>query len=138
MGWTYTFTFSAMRDIQPGLKHRMRELSLGPIPWGFWTVTHHDGSCWAAMAFDGPSRPENMVGWAAVTEEYDVLPVVGAYVAESHRGRGLATTLVTTVLQGVLEIGAIHPGAEVYAAIGRWAKYQQLAERCGLYCLLWE
>ena len=138
MNWTYTLRFSAMKNVQPGLNHRMRELTIGPVAWGLWSLTCHDGSTWAMMAFDGPQTPENMVGWACVTEEYDLLPMVGVYVQESHEGKGLASMLVTSLFQQLIQEEVLHVGSTVVASTGRWSKYFQLAERCGLRCRTWE
>jgi GNAT superfamily N-acetyltransferase len=126
-------TVSAMRDVPVGLRSRMRELSLGPIAWGAWSWTFHDGSCWAALAFDRDA----LVGWAALTEETDVLPVVGVYVAETHRGRGLAATLMTTLLRSLLGARVLAPGAQVYNSSWRWSKYAKIIESCGLRSLAW-
>ncbi len=133
-----TITVSRMRDIPVGLRARMRELSLGPIAWGFWSWTFHDGSCWAALAFDGDeTREASLVGWAALTEETDVLPVVGVYVDESHRGRGLATTLMSSLLQALIAEGVLVRGARVFNSSWRWAKYAKVIESCGLRSLAW-
>jgi len=44
-----TTMVARMRDLPVGLRARMRELSLGPIKWGAWSWTFHDGSCWRRL-----------------------------------------------------------------------------------------
>lgn len=128
-----------MRDVAVGLKPRMRELSLGPWePWGFWGWTLHDGSTWAALGFDGDTtRPDRLVGWAALTLQVDTLPVVGCYVAESARRSGRGELLLTTLLRSLLTQGVLTPGVTVAAATQRWSKYPEVVASCGLRCVTW-
>ncbi len=136
---TRTITVSRMRDLPVGLRARMRTLSLGPIAWGFWSWTFHDGSCWAALAFEGGETSEaNLVGWAALTEETDVLPVVGVFVDEAHRGKGLASALMTTLLQGLVSSHVLEKGAAVFNSSWRWSRYDSVIEACGLRSLAWK
>lgn len=127
-----------MGEVPVGLKPRMRELSEGPIPWGLWSLTHHDGSTWVALAFEGQEHvSENLIGWACVSAEYDRLPMVGAYVALDHRGNGLGSELVTTILRSLLCSGDLSLGDTLYASLGRWPTYVDLLESCGLRCVEW-
>lgn len=133
-----TISVSRMRDVPVGLRARMRELSLGPIKWGAWSWTFHDGSCWAALAFDGDGTSHDaLVGWCALTMEVDVLPVIGVYVAESQRGRGVALTLVSSLLNALLADDVLQPGAKVFNSSWRWSKYAKVIESCGLRSLKW-
>lgn len=133
-----TITVARMRDLPVGIRSRMRELSLGPVKWGAWSWTFHDGSCWAALAFDGPeSTVGALVGWAALTMEVDLLPVVGVYVAESQRGRGVALTLVSSLLNALLAEGVLEPGAKLFNSSWRWSKYAKVIEACGMRSLRW-
>jgi GNAT superfamily N-acetyltransferase len=133
-----TITVSRMRDIPVGLRARMRELSLGPIKWGAWSWTFHDGSCWAALAFDGDVTDHaSLVGWAALTMEVDVLPVVGVYVHEAQRGRGVALTLVSSLLNALIAEKVLEPGGKLFNSSWRWSKYAKVIEGCGLRSLKW-
>ncbi len=131
------FLISPMRELPVGFRMKLRELTIGPVAWGLWSLTFHDGSTWAALAFDGEQRPENLVGWACVTQEYDVHPMIGAYVAESHRGRGVAPTLVTSLCRDLLGRNVLTPGDTVVASTWRWDGYYALLEECGLVCETW-
>ena len=126
-----------MGDIPVGLRHRLRELTIGPVAWGLWSLTFHDGSTWAALAFDGPQDPEHLVGWACVTQEYDVHPMIGAYVLESHRGKGIAPLLVTSLCRSLIGDNVLAPGDTVVASTWRWSGYYDLLESCGLVCEEW-
>lgn len=133
-----TVVVSRMRDVPVGIRSRMRELSLGPIKWGAWSWTFHDGSCWAAIAYDGSELTlDSVVGWAALTMEVDLLPVVGVYVEEKQRGRGFALTLVSSLLNALLADGVLSPGATVYNSSWRWSKYAKIIEGCGLRSVKW-
>lgn len=136
---TVTITVAPMRDIPVGLRARMRTLSLGPIAWGFWSWTFQDGSCWAALMFDGDAtREDALIGWAALTEEMDMLPVVGVFVAEEHRRRGHANALMTTLLQRLVAEGVLGQGDAVFNSSWRWSKYDKVIESCGLRSLAWK
>ena len=102
--------FGRMDDIPVGLKPRMRELSLGPWePWGFHPWTFHDGSTWASLAFAGATvKAEQFIGWAGLTMQIDVMPVLGVFVDEGHRGGGRAELLVTGLLRELLAAGHLH------------------------------
>lgn len=132
-----TVVIGRMAEIPVGWRQRIRELSLGPVAWGSWSWTFQNGDCWVACAFEGvETNPEAMVGWAAVTKEVDLLPVIGAYVDEGHRGRGLATMLATALLRWLVPVH-LSPGAEVYATTHRWPGWQEVIESCGLQCRQW-
>jgi hypothetical protein len=128
-----------MRDIPVGLKPRLRELSLGPWEfWGFWGWTHHDGSTWAALGFDGDTtKPERLIGWAALTMQVDVIPVVGCYVAEGARRGGRGELLLVTLLRTLTRQGVLTPGVTIAAATQRWAQYPEIIQSCGLRCVTW-
>jgi hypothetical protein len=127
-----------MSEVPVGIRARMRELSLGPIAWGAWSWTFHDGSCWAAIAYDGSEQTiETVVGWAALTMEVDLLPVVGVYVSEKQRGRGFALTLVSSLLNALIADEVLAPGAQVYNSSWRWPKYAAVIEGCGLRSIKW-
>ncbi len=132
-----TIITSRMRDLPVGLRVGIRALSLGPIAWGGWAWTFHDGSCWAALAFDGHVSSETMLGWCVLTMETDTLPVIGAYVHEDARGQGLGESMATALLQYLLAHRELYPGAAIFAATQRWPKWTQVIERCGLRCLTW-
>lgn len=127
-----------MADIPPELKSKMRSLSLGPIAWGFWTWTFHDGSCWAKLIFDGAEdTPENLVGWASLTKETDVLPVIGCFISESHRKTGRGRRLITGLLQDLLKKSVLGQGDAVFNSSQRWSSYKEIIESCGLRPLTW-
>lgn len=126
-----------MREIPVGLRHRLRELTIGPVAWGLWSLTFHDGSTWAALAFDGAQTPENVVGWAALTQEYDVHPMIGAYVDKSQRGKGTAAMLITSLCRSLIGSHVLAPGDVVVASTWRWGRYEELLEECGLVCRDW-
>jgi len=130
---------SRMADVPVGLKPRMRELTLGAYePWGFWGWTFHDGSTWAALGFDGDTtRADRLVGWAGLTQQIDVLPVVGVYVAEQHRSGRRAELLVTSLLRYLVAGKILHPGSAIAAATQRWSRYREVVESCGLKCETW-
>jgi hypothetical protein len=137
---TRTITVSRMAELPVGLRHKMRQLSLGPyVPWGAWSWTFHDGSCWAALCFSGGETTEDaLIGWAALTQEQDVLPVIGVYVDNPHRGYGHATALVVTLLQALLASGELYPGAEVANSAWRFPKYDEIIRGCGLKPVVWK
>lgn len=134
-----TTLIAAMRDVPVGLRPRMRELSEGPdLEWGFYGWTFHDGSTWAALGFDGATvAPERLIGWAGLTMQVDVIPVVGVYVAPESRGGGRGALLLRALLHGVMADGTIPRGAEVAAATGRWSRYSEVLHSCGLRCRTW-
>lgn len=133
----HTITVARMSEVPVGFKPRMRELTIGPVAWGLWSLTHHDGSTWAAIAFDGEASAESMIGWGAVTWEYDSLPMIGVYVGPDTRQRGVGSLLCTTLLRSLLASGDLELGATLVAAVGRWDKYYELAESCGVECIEW-
>lgn len=128
-----------MRDVPVGLRPRLRELSEGPdLEWGFWGWTHHDGSTYAALGFDGATvAPERCVGWAGLTFQVDVIPVIGVYVQPESRRGGRGELLVRALLHTLRAHGILHPGAEVAAATGRWGRYHEILASCGLRCRTW-
>lgn len=128
-----------MRDVPLGLRPRLRELSLGPWePWGFWAWTLHDGSTWASLGFDGDTtRADRLVGWAGLTTQVDVIPVVGCYVAEGHRHGGRGEALLRALLGQLLLEGVLHRGDTIAAATQRWRRYPEIIEACGLRCETW-
>lgn len=126
-----------MAKIPVGLRVRLRELTIGPVAWGLWSLTFHDGSTWAALAFDGEPGPDTIMGWACITQEYDVVPMIGAYVAEAHRRKGVAATLVSSLAWSLLGEGVLNPGDTLVATLSRWPRYVELLEGCGLVCEEW-
>jgi GNAT superfamily N-acetyltransferase len=133
----HTVTVARMSEVPVGFKPRMREMTIGPVAWGLWSLTFHDGSTWAVLAFDGQPAAENLIGWGALTLEYDALPMIGVYVGPGHTGRGVGSLLCTTLLRSLLASGDLEPGATIVAAVGRWPKYYELAESCGVVCTEW-
>ena len=127
-----------MSNVPVGFKPRLRELTIGPVAWGLWSLTFHDGSTWAALAFDGEAAAENIIGWSALTYEYDALPMVGVYVNPDTRQRGLGSLLLTTLLRSLVASEDLKYGATVVAATERWSRYFDLVESCGLVCQTWE
>jgi GNAT superfamily N-acetyltransferase len=127
-------SISKMSDVAVGHKVRIRQLSLGPISWGAWSWTFSDGSTWAALGFDG----DTMIGWAILTMEIDVLPVIGAFTDERHRGQGIGATLASALLRSLVESGELYPGAAVFASTERWKRWHEVVESAGLRCLTWE
>lgn len=134
----HTYTVAKMSEVPVGFKPRMRELTIGPVAWGLWSLTFHDGSTWAALAFDGEQRAENIIGWGALTFEYDELPMVGVYVDPDARARGMGSMILTTMLRSAIASEILEYGSTVVAATARWPKYFELAEECGVRCVLWE
>lgn len=133
-----TIKISAMRDLPVGMRARLRELTIGPVAWGLWSLTHHDGSTWVAIGFAGDSQdPKNALGWACVTAEYDVLPMLGIYVSEAYRRRGIGAQLGGALLSSLLQSGHINAGSEVYVSLWRWPNYEKLLESLGLRCVEW-
>ncbi len=126
-----------MRDVPVGWRFSMRKLSLGPIAWGAWCWTFYDGSTWTAIGFSDADRTD-LIGWAALTMETDVLPVVGVFVREDCRKRGIGRTLVTNLLHFLISDGDLYPGAAVFASTQRWPKWAEVVESCGLRCLTWQ
>ncbi len=127
-----------MAKIPVGLRQKLREFTIGPVAWGLWSLTFHDGSTWAALAFDGEMLPENLMGWACITQEYDVHPMIGAYVSESHRRKGIASTVISALTWSLLGDGVLSPGDTVVATLSRWPRYVELLDGCGLVCVEWE
>jgi RimJ/RimL family protein N-acetyltransferase len=126
-----------MALIPASVRRDLRRLSLGPDQeWGFWGWTFHDGgSTWAAVAFDTES---GVIGWAGLTRQADVLPVVGCYVDPRHRGDELATGLVTRLLACLLATGELDDVGAVFASTERWPGYADVLEGLGLRCLTWQ
>jgi GNAT superfamily N-acetyltransferase len=125
---------SKMGDLPVGYRARLRELTIGPVAWGLWSLTHHDGSTWTALALEDGE----ITGWAALTYEWDGQPVIGAYVSEEHRGRGVATLVITSLLHSLMGAGVISRGDTVAASTWRWPRYHDVLEACGLACEPWE
>lgn len=123
-----------MRMVPVGVRQRMRELSLGPVAWGMWSWTFQDGSCWASYAATGGE----VVGWAAISEEVDSLPVVGCYVHNENRGRGLAQALIASTCHLVTDTGRLRTGDELFCAIHRWPRYTTVLAALGLIARPWE
>ena len=121
-----------------GYKPRLRELTIGPVSWGLWSLTFHDGSTYCAIAFDGNPDADNIVGWGALTYEYDTLPMIGVYVPPDTRARGVGSMILTSMLRSAIASDVLEYGATVVAATERWPKYFELAEECGVRCILWE
>lgn len=128
-----------MSSLSPKLRSRMRALSLGPIAWGFWTWTFHQGDCWAVMVFDGDEElPEKMIGWAAITREMDHLPVIGCYILEQHRKLGVGRAAVVKLLKNLVDTHVLAKGDPIFNSSHRWPKYKEIIESCGLRALHWE
>lgn len=130
---------AAMRDVPVGCRPRLRELSLGPWePWGFWGWTLHDGSTWAALGFEGDTvKPDKLVGWAALTTQVDVIPVVGVYVEPRARRGGRGELLMRALLSALTASGVLRRGDTLAAATQRWDKYPDLLQSCGFRCQTW-
>lgn len=127
-----------MGALPADLRARIREMSLGPIAWGSWSWTFHDGSCWVALAFEGDEPvPRRLLAWAALTKETDRLPVIGAYTHLDWRRLGLAERAVDALLGHVVGGGHLAPGDEVFASTWRWPRWHGLLERHGLRCVTW-
>lgn len=129
-----TIVTGYMRELPVGYKVQMRELSLGPVAWGMWSWTFHDGSTRAAVAIDGSGQ---VIAWSALSTEVDKLPVVGVFVPEEYRRAGLARRLVQTVLLEGIAANLLEPGAAVFASVWRWSKYPEVIASCGLVCTPW-
>lgn len=128
-----------MADIRPELKARMRSLSLGPVAWGAWSWTFHNGSCWASMIFDGPNdTPERLIGWVILTKETDQLPVVGCYIRKDQRKKGYGTAMVTGLLLGLMNVNILSKGDAIFNSLHRWPAYKEIIKSCGLRSLVWE
>lgn len=127
---TPSIRFARMVDLDPRERARMRTLSLGPVPWGAWSWTFHNGSCWATVAtLDG-----EMIAWAIVTREADEVPLIGVYVHPDHRRAGLGERVVDALLAELCRAGELSLGDVVFASTWRWGKWVELLERHGLRC----
>lgn len=134
-----TIAVSRMAELPVGLRAKMRSLTLGPIAWGSWQWTFQDGSCWAALCFlGGETTEDKLVGWAALTMEMDLLPVVGVYVHEGQRGQGFGSSLVSTLLDSLVASGVIQAGDALFNSTWRWPRYEKLIADCGLRSLPWK
>ena len=135
-----SFIFSKMPDLAVGYRQRLRELTLGPgTPWGMWQWPLRGGAVWAMIAFWGTDlRTDQMIGWSAVSLEEDLIPVIGCFVAPTYRKRGLATTLVTSVIHSLRGTGVLADGDEVAAVTSRWPMYEDVIAACGLVCKEWQ
>lgn len=127
-----------MSEVPVGIRYRLRELTLGPIEWGIWSLTFHDGSTYCSVAYDGKESPENAVGWAALTFQYDVLPMVGVYVGDGARGKGMGALLLTTLLQSLQADEVLKVGDTVVASTWRWDRYEEVCAACNITCQTWE
>lgn len=123
-----------MRDIAIGHRMRLRELTIGPVAWGLWSLTFHDGSTWAAMALDDAGEIQ---AWACLTQEYDVDPMIGVYVPPENRKEGLAPLLVTSLCRYLLGQSVLLPNDVVVASTWRWPAYFKVLASCGLICKEW-
>ena len=121
-----------MGKLPIGYRQKFRELTYGPIDWGAWSWSFQDGSCWVALYFDGAQTQENFVAWSAVTAEVDECPIVGCWVEEEYRGRGLAAFLISTLLHDLVQTGRLTEGETVYAKASWLRKYPELIEAAGL------
>jgi len=132
-----------MSDVPDDWKERLRELCLPPgrmDPAGgtMYRWSHHDGSTWAYVAFEGPVvHPYFIQGWAAITFEEEPEPVLGVFVAPEHRGKGLARTLVTGTLE-LARAQITEYGGEVIAVSTRYPAYKTLIESAGFTHKDWE
>lgn len=124
--------FGRMSEFTPRERATMRSLSLGPVPWGAWNWTFHNGSCWATIAAEGDGK---MVAWAILTREADEVPVIGAYVHPDHRRAGLGEKVVDELLAQLRASGEMNVGDVVFASTWRWSKWCALLERHGLRCV---
>ena len=125
-----------MGDLPVGWRARLRdEFTIGPVGWGLWSCTHMDGSTWALVATRDGGQ---IIGWACVSKEYDLNPMIGVYVAETERGRGTGRMLVQSILVQLLHTGALQPGDAILAATWRWPDYEEVIKGCGLICHPWE
>lgn len=130
-----TLVIGKIHELPVGWRTRLRELTLGPVAWGIWSWTFHDGSTWAAVLIED-DEPQ---AWAALTLQTDVLPVVGCYVPEARRGRGEGVELVRALLTHLVEHDRVlSRGSAVFASTWRWPKYVELLESVGLRCLEWK
>ena len=134
----HTITVARMSEVPVGFKPRLRALTIGAVAWGLWSLTHHDGSTWCAIAFDGEPSADNIVGWGALTYEYDALPMAGVYVDPDTRQRGVGSLLFTTMIRSLIASEDLEFGAQVYVTSWRWPRYESLGEECGIECVTWE
>lgn len=130
-----------MANLAAGLRANLRNhLTLGAhIPLGMWQWTLMDGSTWAAVGYDGTRMlADGLQGWAGFSQELDLKPVIGVYVAPEHRGQRLAHRLVSSLVIDLLARDIVQPGETIFATTSRWPAYYDILESHGVECAEWE
>lgn len=104
----------------------------------FWAMSrwyYQNGSCYVTIAAAGGEQSE-VFGWGCLTFEDEPWPVVGVFVREDCRGRGIACDLVESLFR--IHRGAINTrGGKVYAATQRFP-YERVCAKHGFECIPWE
>ena len=81
--------------------------------------------------------PRHICAWACITCEDMPEPVIGVYVDEARRGRGIAERLVAMLM--LLAKQVIPDDTEnIYAVSKRWEKYKRLVEAAGYELKEWD
>lgn len=121
-------------SLPEGVLSRLRYLTDGPDNGSMWRWSFHDGSTYACLAYATPEcEPWQVIGWACITHQEEPIPVVGAYVAQNERGKGVAPQMVKALLEYV----RLAEGSRVYAATDRWPRWADLLSDFGLRCERW-
>lgn len=137
-----TYVWLEMGNVPEEWKDKARTLCLPPgrlDPAGgtMYRWSFHDGSTWACFVFPGTElNPSSMLGWACITLQEEPEPVIGVYVDSYHRGKGIASQLISVLLTASHKI--VEQGSEIIAVQDRYPKYKELIEKAGYVQKNWE
>ena len=113
--------------IDEATKDKLRQLTV-PDYWAMARWVCYDGSTFALVALED-SEP---IGWACLTFEElpEARPVVGVFVADGWRGKGIATQLVRALL--AMHRERVCAAGELMAASKLWPRYRTIAAELGM------
>ena len=126
----FNLSFFSMADVPAHWKPRLRELSYGPDEGTTYRATYQDGSCYAAvLRYD-----KKIIAWACLTYEDAEYPVIGCFVEETQRKKGLGRA-VSEYLLDVLDLPS---GTLVYAYKRLWPAWPGILASAKLEYVEWE
>jgi len=94
-----------------------------------WRWTFQQGKCYAAIL----RNDQDIIAWSCCTFSDDWYPVVGCFVDEEHRRKGLGSLVARYMLEQL----ELEPATPVYAVARLWPSWPDLLREFGLVYFDW-